>query len=216
MLGIGFLQKKNWAFALAIIGNVLSLKSSFWPNIPIMEAKLLLPGPWFGIFFPNLLFYFFLLRSCGKESWKKILLGLLAGMAFILNAINGIAATTRLLNHYDPEKIIVAQMFMLVLVINWLASVAFGVFTIGLFLGKRKELVRIIGLVGAILSITGGFPLAIYSMLFFPFWVGEVAGFSMFIMAPVISTLVGIFPLFPKLWGKFTEPRIEAPKIKTE
>lgn len=210
--GIGFFQQTKWAFAFAVLGNVISLKSSFWPNIPIMEADLMLPGPWFGIFLPNLMFYFILLRAVGKEPWKKILLGLFGGMAFILNFINAIASTTRLLNHYDPDNITVAQMFMLVLFINILASLAFGVFTISLFLSKKKEWIRITGLIGAILSITGGFPLAIYSMYFF----GEAPGFSMFIMAPVISTLTGIVPLIPGLWRKFTEPRIIDPKIKTE
>jgi hypothetical protein len=212
LAAIGFFQKKNWAYALAIVGNVISLKSSFWPNIPIMEAKLMLPGPWFGIFLPNLLIYFFLLRSCGKESWGKIWLGLFGGMAFILNFINGIASTTRLLNHYDPENIIEAQMFMLVVVINILASVAFGIFTISIFLSKKKEWIRITGLIGTILSITGGFPLAIYSMFFFH----AAPGFSMFIAAPIISTLTGFIPLFPGLWRRFTEPRKKSPEIKTE
>ncbi len=210
--GIGFFEKANWAYALAIMGNVISLKSSFWPNIPIMEADLMLPGPWFGIFLPNLLFYFVFLRASGKETWKKILLGLFGGMAFILNFINAIASTTRLLNHYDAENIIVAQMFMLVLFVNILASIAFGVFTIGLFIGKKKHRVRIAGFIGGILSITGGFPLAIYSMFFF----GPAAGFSMFIMAPVISTITFLMILFPGLWKRFMEPRIKAPEIKTE
>ena len=184
--GIGFFQKAKWAYALAILGNVISLKSSFWPNIPIMEADLMFPGPWFGIFLPNLLFYFVFLSATGKESWKKIILGLFGGMAFILNFINAIASTTRLLNHYDAADIFVAQMFMLVLFINVLASITFGIFTIGLFLGKRKEVVRIFGFIAAILSMTGGFPLFVYSSFFF----GSAPGFSMFIMAPVISTIV--------------------------
>jgi len=81
---IGFSQRKNWAYALAVLGNVISLKSSFWPNIPIMEADLMAPGPWFGIFLPNLVFYFVFLAAWGKESWKKIILGLFGGMAFMV------------------------------------------------------------------------------------------------------------------------------------
>ncbi|MHA1110890.1 MAG: hypothetical protein ACTSRE_07280 [Promethearchaeota archaeon] len=209
---IGFFQKTKWAYAFAIIGNIISLKASFWPNIPIMEAGIMAPGPWFGIFLPNLIFYFIFIRAMGKESWKKILLGLLGGMAFILNFINAIASTTRFMNWYDPNNVIISQMFILVLVINMLASIAFGIFTIGLFLGKKKELVRVSGLMGGVLAITGGFPLAIYSMFFFH----VESAFSMFIMAPVVSTIAMIVPLFPGLWRKFTEPRIAAPEIKTE
>ena len=100
--GIGFLQKTNWAYAFAVLGVVISLKASFWPNIPIMEAGIMAPGPWFGIFLPNLILYFALLRALGREPWKKIMLGLFGGMAFILNFINAIASTTRLMNHYTP------------------------------------------------------------------------------------------------------------------
>jgi len=51
---------------------------------------------------------------------------------------------------------------------------------------------------GAILSIVGGFPLAIYSIFFFE---ANIV-FSMFIMAPVISTLVGVVFLIPGIWKK--------------
>ncbi|TFG20160.1 MAG: hypothetical protein EU530_03995 [Promethearchaeota archaeon] len=207
---IGFFQKKNWAYTFAILGNVISLKASFWPNIPIMEAGILAPGPWFGIFLPNLIFYFIFLRAMGKESWKKILLGLFGGMAFILNFINAIASTTRFMNHYTPYHVIVSQMFILVLAINMLASIAFGIFVIGLFVGKKLEWVRVTGLIGAVLSITGGFPLAIYSMFFFH----VESAFSMFIVAPVISTVTMLLLLFPKLFEKLTEPRIVV--LKTE
>ena len=211
--GIGFFEKKNWAFATAVIGIVLSLKSSFWPNIPIMEGHLALVSPWFYIFLPNLVMYFVVLRVSGREPWRKIWLGLIGGIAFILNFINGIAATTRLLNHWDPEDLVdgnVGQMFVLTQYGNIMASIAFGVFVIGLFLAKNLQWVRIVGLIGTILAISAGFPLAIFSMFFFHIQ----TGFSMFIMAPVISSLVGIVFLIPGLWRKFTEPRIVAPKIE--
>ncbi len=194
--GVGFFQKKKWAYSVAVIAVVITLFASFWPNIPAMESKAAVPGPWFLIFFPNLLVYFYLLRSKGQESWSKAWLGLGSGMAFILNFINAIAATTRMVNRipdYDA-----AGMYMLTMPTNMIASILFGFMTVGLFLAKKKELVRIIGLVGAFMAIFAGFPLAIYSM----FFSGLDASFSMFTMGPVVSLLVGFIILSPKMWNK--------------
>ena len=194
LAGVGFLQKKKWAYPLAVIGVVLSLKSSFWPNIPMMETKVAVPGPWFLIFLPNLIVYFYLLRSVGKEAWNKIWLGLFTGMAFILNFINGIASTTRMVTN----ELTNAEIFILTERMNMVASILFGIVTVGVMLSKRKEIIRIIGLAGTFSSIIAGFPLAIYSMFFFR----SNIGFSMFIMAPIISTLTGFVFLIPKWWNK--------------
>ena len=196
LAGIAFLQNKKWGYPAAVIGVVLSLKSSFWPNIPAMESGAV-PPYWFAIFIPNLVMYFVLLRSMRNESWIKMLFGMLTGMAFILSFINGIASTTRMVTIF-PIDIGKAEMFMLTQRLNMIASILFGIATIGLFLAKKKEWVRIVGLSGAILSMVGGFPLAIYSMFFFE----ASFSFSPFIGAPLIGTLAGIAFLIPPIWRK--------------
>jgi len=195
--GVGFFQKKEWAYTVGVIAVVITLFASFWPNIPAMESKAAVPGPWFLIFFPNLLVYFYLLRSKGQESWSKAWLGLGVGMAFILNFINGIAATTRMVNRLPPfnPNYAPASMYMLTMPTNMIASLLFGIATIGLFIAKKKESVRIIRLAGAFLSISAGFPLAIYSM-----FSGTAPNFSMFILGPVVSLLVGVISLSSKMW----------------
>jgi hypothetical protein len=205
--GVGFFQKKRWAYNVGVIAVIIALFASFWPNIPAMESKAAVPGPWFLIFFPNLLVYFFLIRSRGKESWSKALLGLIAGMAFILNFINGIAATTRMSNRLPPLLPDYSEAFMYILTMptNMIASFLFGITTIGLFLAKRKDLVRITGLAGVFLAISAGFPLAFYSM----FFGGQGPNFSMFILGPVISLLAGLIILSPKRWEKLVGSRKE-------
>jgi hypothetical protein len=91
-----------------------------------------------------------------------------------------------------------AFMYMLTMPTNMIASFLFGYATIGLFLSKKKERVRTIGLMGVILAILAGFPLAIYSM----FFGGQGPSFSMFIMGPVVSLLVGLIFLSTKMWSK--------------
>ncbi|QEE17099.1 hypothetical protein DSAG12_02931 [Promethearchaeum syntrophicum] len=194
--GVGYFQKMKWTYPVSVIAVIISLFASFWPNIPAMESKAAIPGPWFLIFFPNLLMYFYLVRSKGKVSRSKAWLGLLIGMAFILEFINGIAATTRMVNRLPDYG--EASMYMLTMPTNMIASLLFGITVVGLFLSKRKDLVRTVGLGAAFLAIFSGFPLAFYSM----FFANLDATFSMFIMGPVVSLLVGIVLLFPKMWNK--------------
>jgi len=201
--GVGFLQKKEWAYTVGVIAVVITLFSSLWPNIPAMESRAAVPGPWFLIFFPNLLVYFILVMKKGHERGKKAWFGLALGMAFILNFINGIAATTRMSNRLPEINPLIdnyapASIYMLTMPTNMIASILFGITTIGIFLARNKEKVRITGLAGTFLAISAGFPLAFYSM----FIESGVPAFSMFILGPVVSLLVGIFILSSKMWNK--------------
>jgi hypothetical protein len=200
--GVGFIGKKEWAYSIGVIAVVITLFANFWPNIPAMESRVVVPGPWFLIFFPNLLVYFILVMRKGHAKGKKAWFGLILGMAFILNFINGIAATTRMVNRLpdislpDPD-FSEAFMYMLTMPTNMIASVLFGITTIGLFLARNKESLRIAGLAGVFLAISAGFPLAIYSM----FFAGPGPAFSMFIMGPVVSLVAGIFIVSSKTWN---------------
>jgi hypothetical protein len=204
--GVGFLGKKEWAYRVGVIAVVITLFASFWPNIPAMESKAAVPGPWFLIFFPNVLVYFILVMRKGHAGGKKAFFGLVLGMAFILNFINGIAATTRMSNRLPGmvvESILMtdysrAWIYMLTLPTNMIASILFGITTIGIFIAKNKEKVRIAGLAGTILAISAGFPLALYSM----FIESASPAFSMFILGPIVSIVAGIFILSSKTWNK--------------
>ena len=201
--GMGFLQKKEWAYNVGVIAVIITLFASFWPNIPAMESKAAVPGPWFLIFFPNVLVYFILVMRKGHERGKKAWFGLVLGMAFILNFINGIAATTRMVNRLPDIMLPTpdyseAFMYMLTMPTNMIASILFGYTVIGLFLSKRKDLVRVAGLAGVFLAISAGFPLALYSM----FFSGGGPSFSMFILGPIVSLVAGIFILSSKMWNK--------------
>jgi hypothetical protein len=196
--GMGWFDKKEWAYSVSIVAVIINLFANFWPNIPTMESRTMIPGPWFLLFFPNIFVFFYLVRKRGQESWSKSLLGLLIGMAFILSFINGIAATTRTVNrlpdYTGPDG---ALMYMLCLPTNMIASFLFGAGVLGLYLSKNKELVRVAVLGGVFLSISAGYPLAIYSM-----FTGVASGFSMFMLGPITATVVGAVTLPLKVWEK--------------
>ena len=201
--GVGFLQKKEWAYNVGVIAVVITLFATMWPNIPAMESKTVQPGPWFLIFFPNLLVYFILVMRKGHVKGKKAWFGLGLGMAFILNFINGIAATTRMSNRLPEINPLIdnyapASIYMLTMPTNMIASILFGIATIGIFLARDKEKVRIVGLAGAFLAVSAGFPLAFYSM----FIESATPAFSMFILGPVVSLVAGIFIISSKMWNK--------------
>jgi len=135
------------------------------------------------------------------------LIGLVVGMAFILEFINGIAATTRMSNRLPGMMLegyglitdySLAMMYMLTMPTNMIASLLLGYATIGLFISKKKDLVRMTGLAGAFLAISSGFPLAFYSM----FFGGQGFNFSMFILGPVVSILVGVIFMSSNLMNK--------------
>jgi hypothetical protein len=86
-----------------------------------------------------------------------------------------------------------------------IASFLFGITTIGLFLAKRKDLVRISGLAGVFLAISAGFPLAFYSM----FFGGDGPNFSMFILGPVVSLFAGFIFMSSKSWENLVGSRKE-------
>jgi hypothetical protein len=208
--GVGFLQRKEWAYTVGVIAVVITLFATMWPNIPAMESGAVAPGPWFLIFFPNLFVYFILVMRKGHERGKKAWFGLLLGVAFILNFINGIAATTRMSNRLPGmtvETILMtdysrAWIYMLTMPTNMLASILFGLATVGIFLAKNKEKVRIAALAGTFLAISAGFPLALYSMFIESVLMGASASFSMFILGPVVSLVAAIFILSSKTWNK--------------
>lgn len=180
----GFFGDKNWAYPLAVIANVLALFANMWVNIPPLSTGN--PGPWFIIFLPNLLIYLILNAFVGKLSWKRIFLGMLMGMAYILTFVNSIAATNRLLMRSNNSIFILTQR------LNMITSFAWFFAVIGLLLTK-KDLVRYIGIGAGILGIVAGFPLAIAS---------EGVAFSMFYLGPTVCLILLVMLSWPDLWAK--------------
>ncbi|MHA1520820.1 MAG: hypothetical protein ACTSRK_11620 [Promethearchaeota archaeon] len=208
MASVGFFQKKKWAYAVSVYAVIISLFANMWPNIPAMESKAAIPGPWFLIFVPNLVVYFYLVQNKGKSSVGKTYFGLVVGMAFILNFINAIAATTRMVNRLPETNagdFSGAYMYMLTMPTHMIASALFGVAAVGMFLAKKKEWVRMVGLGAAFMGIVAGFPLAYYSTFIHTALDGLEPAFSMFTLGPVMSLLAGFVYLFPSVWKKLMD-----------
>ncbi len=183
----GFYLKRNWAFPLAVISNVLALQASWFINVPFMAAGQ--PPVYFAIFWPYLVLYFLIMRGVGNISWGRTMLGMFTGLAFILCFMNGIASWSRIITIGSP-------IFALVQRLNWFSSIAWGVVTAGLLI-RPKEWMRIVALGAGFLQIIVGTPIAIVTSL-------ELGRFSLFSIAPITSIVIFIMFLSQARWERIT------------
>ena len=123
----------------------------------------------------------------GKISWKRTMVGFLAGMAWVFCLMNGIASLSRIIT-------IGAPFFSLVQRSHWIAMLGWGVFTVG-FLMQPKEWMRVVGLTAGVLELVVGIPLAIVTAQ-------ELGRFSLFSLAPISCLILVVLLIWPGLWEK--------------
>ena len=181
----GFFTHRSWAFKLAVVANVLALQGAFFLNVPLMAAGL--PPIYFTLFFPNVVLYFLIMRMVGGVSWGRILLGMATGIAFVLCLMNGIASWSRILT-------IGAPIFTLVQRLHWVAMAGFGIITVGILL-RPRDWMRILCIGVAVTELVVGIPLAQATTI-------QLARFSLFSLAPILSLILLVICLWPRLWNR--------------
>lgn len=183
----GYFTSRNWAFPASIIASALALQGSWFINVPMMAAGL--PPIYFTIFWPNLLGYFLLVRLVGERSWKRTLLGLGTGMAFIFCFMNGVASWSRIIT-------IGTEVFILVQRMNWVASIAFFVVTVGVVL-KPREWMRVVAMCAGLLELVVGIPLVISTTI-------SLGRFSLFSFGPIMAMVLSVLFIWPGVWERLT------------
>ena len=189
----GFIIRRKWAFPVMVIGSVLSLQATWFINVPFMAAGE--PPVYFTLFWPNLIMYFFIMRTVGNRSWGHTLLGMFTGMGFVLCFMNGIASWSRILT-------IGTELFYFVQRLNWFSSIAWGIVTAGILI-RPKDWMRVLGLGAAFTQVMVGTPLAVETTI-------ELGRFSLFSIAPIISLILFIVLLSPARFQRITNTREEA------
>ena len=207
----GFYTNEEWSVSLAVVGNTLCLLAGFWPMIPAMQMGLI--PVWGIIFLPNLVIFLLLTHYVEKIPWITVLFALTTGIAYVMCFLNGIASTNRMgLYPPSPESyppipdplVTLHSVFRGLQRVNWMAAIGFGIVTIGILRRADKDWVRILALGSALLGIVAGYPVALASSLSFD-------KFSMFFMAPILTTVLFVIPLWPSLWKHL----VKVPKQKT-
>ncbi len=180
----GFLHRETWAWFWGVVAATIQLLVGFFPMIPAMDSHL--PVPTMVIFILAAILWFGMLFIGGVEK-KIITLTFIAGLAYVLTFIDGVAPISKYTtSHDDPFW---NGMYVMSQQINWWGAAAWAVFIFAVL--KKKSWAIPVGIFAGVMSMLGGYPLGINNALF------EVQRFSMFLPAPLISTGLVIYLLLP-------------------
>jgi hypothetical protein len=194
----GFFTQKKWAFSLAVIGIVAALLGSWFINVPFMAADL--PPIYFALFWPYVVMYFLLMVYVGRVSWRRTLLGLLTGIAYIFCFMNGVSSTSRIITHGAPIFVIVQRL-------HFIAMIGWAVVTVGILL-RPKDWMKVVALVAASLELTVGIPLAAVTAQ-------QLGRFSLFALAPIASLILLVLLVWPNRWERITSLEEGKPARRT-
>lgn len=182
MVLYGFLTKANWAWFWGTVAATIQILAGFFPIIP--PSSIGLPAPTMWIFLIAFVLWFGMLLIGGVDR-KIITITFLSGLAYVLTFMDGVGAISR---HQTEAEGFISSMYGVSQMVNWWGAAAWAVFIFALVKGKSWALP--LGIFAAAMSLFGGFPVGITDVF--------VKGrFSMFLVAPVMSTGLLILLLLP-------------------
>jgi hypothetical protein len=196
MVLYGFLNNAKWAWFWGTVAATIQILAGFFPIIP--PSSIGLPAPTMWVFLIAFALWFGMLLIGGVDK-KIIALAFVSGLAYVLTFIDGVGAISR---HQTEAKGFISSMYAMSQMVNWWGAAVWAAFIFGLVKGKLWALP--VGVFAAAMSMFGGFPVGVTDVI--------VKGrFSMFLVAPVMSTALLIYLLRPS-----TRKMIEAWSAKAE
>ena len=177
----GFLNKQDWAWFWGAVAATVQLLAGFFPMIPAADSGL--PTPTMIVFGIAGVLWFGMLFIGGIHK-KIIALTFVAGMAYVLTFIDGVAPISK----YQTSEGFWNGMYTMSQQINWWGAAAWAMFIFAVF--KSKPWAVPLGVFAALMSMIGGYPMGIHN-------VAEVNRFSMFLPAPILSTILLVVILLP-------------------
>lgn len=180
----GFFYKEKWAWLWGVVASTIQLLVGFFPAIPAMDSQL--PTPTLLVFGLAAILWFGMLFIGGVEK-KIITLTFIAGLAYVLTFIDGVAPIAMYTtSHDDPFW---NGMYVMAQQVSWWGAAAWAIFIFGVLWKKTWAIP--VGIFAGFMSMMSGYPLGLHNALF------EVHRFSMFLPAPLMSTGLLIYLLFP-------------------
>ena len=188
----GFLKKQDWAWFWGAIAATILLLAGFFPMIPAADSGLPFPTIW--VFLLGAVVWFGMLFIGGVD--KKIIgLTFTAGLAYVLTFIDGVAPISKFQTTFQPPTEFVPNpntfwngMYVISQQVNWWGAAGWAIFIFAAL--KRKSWAIPVGIFAATMSMIGGYPMGIHNVM-------VVKRFSMFLPAPIISTILLIILLLP-------------------
>lgn len=182
MVLYGFLNKARWAWFWGTVAATVQILSGFFPIIP--PSSIGLPAPTMWVFVIAFALWFGMLLIGGVDK-KIIALAFVSGLAYVLTFIDGVGAISRT---QTEAKGFISSMYAMSQMVNWWGAAVWTVFIFALVKSKRWALP--VGVFAAAMSMFGGFPVGLTDVI--------VKGrFSMFLVAPVMSTILLVVFLSP-------------------
>ena len=180
----GFLNKEKWAWFWGAVAATIQLLAGFFPMIPAMDSHL--PTPTVVVFVLAAILWFGMLIIGGVDK-KIITLTFIAGLAYVLTFIDGVAPIAKYTtSHDDPFW---NGMYVMSQQVSWWGAAAWAIFIFAAF--KKKSWTIPVGIFAGTMSMLAGYPLGLHNALF------EVHRFSMFLPAPIDEHRIGHIPITP-------------------
>lgn len=180
----GFLHKEKWAWFWGTVAATIQLLAGFFPAIPAMDSHLSMPT--LSVFGIGLILWFGMLLIGGIEK-KAMAITFVAGLAYVLTFIDGVAPIAKYTtSHDDPFW---NGMYVMSQQVSWWGAAAWAIFIFAVL--RKKSWALPLGIFAAVMSMLAGYPLGLHNALI------EVHRFSMFLPAPLLSTILLIYLLLP-------------------
>jgi hypothetical protein len=180
----GFAHKEKWAWFWGAIAATIQLLVGFFPMIPAMDSHL--PTPTMIVFILAAILWFGML-IIGGVTKKIIALTFIAGIAYVLTFIDGVAPIAKYTTSHDNP--FWNGMYVMSQQVSWWGAAAWAIFIFAVL--AKKSWAIPVGIFAGVMSMLAGYPLGIYNAVF------EVGRFSMFLPAPLLSTGLLIYLLLP-------------------
>ena len=188
----GFLKKEDWAWFWGAVAATVLLLAGFFPMIPAADSGLPVPTMW--VFLLGAVMWFGMLLVGGVRG-KVIGLTFTAGLAYVLTFIDGVAPLSKFQTTFQFPSEFVANantfwngMFVVSQQVNWWGAAGWAIFIFAAL--KQKSWAVPVGIFAATMSIIGGYPMGIHNVF-------QVNRFSMFLPAPILSTILLVILCLP-------------------
>lgn len=188
----GFLKKQDWAWFWGAVAATILLLAGFFPMIPAADSGL--PTPTLWVFLLAAVIWFGMLFIGGVDK-KVIGLTFSAGLAYVLTFIDGVAPLSKFQTTFQmPDSFVQNSttfwngIYIMLQQVNWWGSAAWAIFIFAAF--KQKSWAIPVGIFAGTMSMIGGYPMGINHVI-------EAQRFSMFLPAPIISTVLVIVLCLP-------------------
>ncbi len=183
----GFANREKWAWFWGTVAATIQLLVGFFPMIPSMDSHM--PTPTMIVFLLAAVLWFGMLLVGGVEK-RLIALTFVAGLAYVLTFIDGVAPISKYTTSHDNP--FWNGMYVMSQQVSWWGAAAWAMFIFAVL--KKKIWATPVGIFAGTMSMLAGYPLGIHNALY------EVQRFSMFLPAPLLSTILVAYLVSP--WGR--------------